>query len=352
MLLVLFNHISAQIVVLSEQNMDDYNNKFYSLINWYDTKNLNVSDNGHLKTLTNNSTNSANNSIEHYDLFGVVKDYPTRANWNYYIPIFNSNIKDDIYWGLEITLYHNGNYDKYQIWINKKFGEYPNDRDFFYMNSITNSWKKETYYPRSDESEISIISRNFEYKFNQSSQVNVSTEINLNGTTLLYLPYYTDKIHSISILVGSQAILNIGKPYYIYPKFGREENYPIVKNFIENERYFSAMNALWEYNPKLPTLEMSETGALLLAYTQIGLEKYSDCINTTNAIIKFAGDFKKQATMIRGIANENLGDFESALSDYYSSGDMDSYNRLRSKSKPQLKKSTINKTYNKPLLKK
>ena len=49
----------------------------------------------------------------------------------------------------------------------------------------------------------------------------------------------------------------------------------------------------------------------------------------------------------------SINDFPtSTISDYYNSGEMESYNRLKAKSKPQLNMTNSNKTYRKPQLKK
>ncbi len=135
-----------------------------------------------------------------------------------------------------------------------------------------------------------------------------------------------------------------------------EKRYSVLKELMIAERFSSAKIEANQWVEK--DGNTTEFNAFVIAYCQLRMGEFNDCIETCTALIDFHGDYFKQAYLFRGLAKESIIDFQDALVDYDNSGEIgvEAYNELIKKinaiNDSQLQKSSKNGNSNKPQLRK
>ena len=273
-----------------------------------------------------------------------IRNLNAEAGYKYFSeenPKLKQNV-DDIYWGFKLNITHNGIDESILIWLKMDSKDFYGRKVQYVSYNINQKGWKETiaqYPDPSYETKLKIISD----KYQKVSGISWGN-IDFFSKFLNPLPYYIDAINSIQVLVGCQADVKIGKGEldlgnymglayeYIYKfKDYLESHYNTLSEFIEAEKFFSAKTEAKKYIQRDGST--TEFNAFNLAFCQLNMEEFNDCIETCNALIIFRGDYLKQAFLFRGIAKEAQGDIKGALSDYINSGSIgeDFYTNLNQK---------------------
>ena len=132
---------------------------------------------------------------------------------------------------------------------------------------------------------------------------------------------YVEELTYIKIMVGTQAFVQLGKPY----AFGEGIYYSIydASDLIEQENYVMAKQKLYKQDN---TYYERPAANLALAYA--ALNELDKALEICEALISFNGETINYAYLLRGLIREEKGQKNAALEDYKRANDMTNYNRL------------------------
>ena len=303
-----------------------------------------------------------------------------KQNWSFSMTLTNLNAEkgysywsqsnpdkkqraDQIYWGILIGYKENGASRTAKVWIKRSnqtydsygYPDYYSDKYIEY-NVDNSGWKKRYLdYPS--------CSPNYAPTFQIDTYSYGNTYIKWGGFSIIDFPSYMEELSYITIMVGTQAKIQIGKPsvsstgvkvenIYMADEYMKQQNYAMVKQklYRSDQTYYEGQ----AYN-------------LAIAYA--ALLEFDQALELCNALIKYNGEVVSYAYGVRGIIREAEGHKIDALDDYFKAGDEENYNRLYNEiyrpkpvqqkkqtqqSKPQTtqqKKSTQTKTTKPPLTK-
>ena len=263
----------------------------------------------------------------------------SKRNWSFSMPITNLNAekgyeyysRDDrnkkqkasqIYWGICIGYKENGKSREVNIWLKRSNAKSTYSRYEDYSSEMYIEYSIDGDVWRTSSKYYPSVLPGSSPKLLISAYESGRTTISWGGLTLTTLPVYMEELTSIIIKVGTQAKIQIGKPYahaagvdeskiYTASEYLEQENYAMVK-----QKLYRADNMYYE----------KQAAALALAYIALG--EYDKSIEMLNALIKFNGESLAYAYYLRGAINENLGNKMAALDDYQKSGEQEEYNRL------------------------
>ena len=272
-------------------------------------------------------------SIEHVCVTRWLNLKPDRKrDWEFSIQISNLNAEygyqywsksnpklkqdaDQIYWGVLIGYKENGISRISKIWI-KRSGLYIS------YSIDGNAWKQ-TYqdYP----SCVPNLAPYFVIRTKTSGQ----TYITLRGNTIVDYPTYIEEIQYITVMVGTQAKVQIGKPSAVGMEIKSEEIYD-ASEYMETENYAMVVRKL--YNAENTYYEQP---AVNLAWAYASTNEIDKALEICEALIKFEGISLNYAHSLRGLIREYKGLKEEALEDYMIANDMTNYNRLQEEIKSE-----------------
>ena len=331
-------YLSAQIKILE-------NVKWEPVIksNWVNNDGLSYSNTVYGDTYYNSDYQDMekSNSIEYktvYQYFNLKPEY--KRDWTFQMRITNLNAEQDflyyskdkpkkkqsaynIYWGVTIGYKENGISRTTAIWIKRS---HPDSHDYLGSgNRISykvdnGSWKTSNgsrLYPSCDPSQAPAFVIDSK-KYNH-------TNISWGELKLCELPVYIEELTYISVMVGSQAKVQIRKPTMVAY---REQAYG-SPNLINWGKYKEAKDDLYREDGMY-----FEVAAMDLAICYINLKEFENAIEMCDALIKFNGEYVAKAYFTRGVAREVLGDFAGALEDYRNVGNEignEYYNNLYSR---------------------
>lgn len=264
------------------------------------------------------------NNIEYktiYQYFNLKPDF--KREWTFHMRISNLNAEqgfqyyskdrpnkkqsaDDIYWGITIGYKENGTSRTTTIWIKRSYPEsnhYIDKGNRISYKVDNGTWKTTSggrlMYPSCEPSRApSFVIDTHTYN---------STSISWGELKLCDLPVYIDELSYISVLVGAQANIQIGKPMMYAPKVQDGS----AAALMEYEMYESAKEYIFREDGMY-----LETNARDLAICYMNLMEFEKAIEICDALIKFRSKHITQAYFTRGAAREILGDYAGALDDY------------------------------------
>ena len=266
------------------------------------------------------------NNIEYktiYQYFNLKPDF--KRDWTFQMRISNLNAEQgfqyyskdrpnkkqsayDIYWGITIGYKENGISRTTTIWIKRSYPEsnhYIDEGNRISYKVDNGTWKNSssgygwTMYPSCEPSRApSFVIHTYTHN---------STSISWGELRLCDLPVYIDELSYISVLVGTQANIQIGKPMMHAPKV-RDNGVP---NHIQYGWYDTGKEYLYREDGMY-----LETNARDLAICYMNLMEFEKAIEICDALIKFRSKHITQAYFTRGAAREILGDYAGALDDY------------------------------------
>ena len=259
---------------------------------------------------------------------------PMPKPWKFVLPISNLNAKENcaysaqstsnlkqnvnqIYWGFNINFKANGKNHNINIRL-KRNGHYIS------YNINGSGWKKEEFYTSvypscelSNSSKLEIIT---------SNEYSIGTTLYWAGYKLTSFDYFMEELNYITVYIGTQAKVQIGKPSARETTASRTNNDIYgAEDLIEKGDYISAKNYL--YNKHGVYYEKKAVN-LTLCYLALG--EFDNCISMCNALIKYKGESLLLAYYLRGVSYEKKGNYEKALVNYQKSSSIgiDDYQRL------------------------
>lgn len=262
------------------------------------------------------------NNIEYKTIYQYFNLKPeSKRDWTFQMRISNLNAEkgyqyyskdnprkkqsaEDIYWGITIGYKENGISRTTSILIKRS---HPDSHDPLGSGnrisySVDNgSWKTSNgsrLYPSCEPSQAPSFVINTK-KYNH-------TNISWGELKLCELPVYIDELSYISVMVGTQAKVQIGKPSI----YAEKEAYGTPYS-MQLGRYKEAKDYLFKEDGVYYEWE-----AMNLAKCYINLMEFVNAIEICDALIKFNGEYIIQAYFTRGVAREVLGDYNGALDDY------------------------------------
>ncbi len=270
---------------------------------------------------------------------------PMPKPWKFVLPISNLNAKENcyysaqstpnlkqpanqIYWGFNINFKANGKNHNIYIWLKRK-GHY------IAYNVNGSGWKSEEFYTSvypscelSNTSKLEIVT---------SNEYNIRTTITWAGYQLTSFDYFIEELNYITVYIGTQAKVQIGKPSASETTISRTNNNIYgAEDLIERGEYIKAKNYLYH---KDGVYYEKQAVSLTLCYLALG--EFDNCISMCNALIKYKGESLLLAYYLRGASYEKKGNYEKALDNYQKSSSIgiDDYRRLYNEVN-SLKKST------------
>ena len=263
------------------------------------------------------------NNIEYktiYQYFNLKPDF--KRDWTFQMKIsnlnaekgFQYNSKDrpkkkqsayNIYWGITIGYKENGNSRTSTMWIKRG---HPNNHDYIGGENRINykvdngSWQTSSawiMYPSCEPSQAPyfVIDTHGNH-----------TNISWGELKLCELPVYIDELSYISVMVGAQANIQVGKPTMFSP----QESVSAYWYWnMKNGDYDSAKKFLFKDDGVYYEIEAKD-----LAICYMNLMEFEKAIEICDALIKFNGKYIAEAYFTRGAAREILGDYAGALDDY------------------------------------
>ena len=260
-------------------------------------------------------------------------------DWSLSLPITNLNAEkgysywaksspskkqkaSQIYWAIVIGYKENGNNRSTNIWLKRSNEEYYSSgyeaygsEQYISYSVDGGSWKEcVNSYPSCAPNKsptFCIETKTYGY-----------TSISWGGVTITDFSSYLQELTYIQILVGTQAKIQIGRPY-AYGSGVNANNIYDASDLIQQENYLAAKNKLYRTNNLY-----YEKPAYNLAFCYLALGEFDKSIEMCNALIKYNGENVSFAYAIRGFAREGMGQKLDALDDYQRAGATDEYNRL------------------------
>lgn len=280
------------------------------------------------------------NIIIKKDFWNYYKIGPVlKRDWTFELPIFNVNSarntnyfaydkrkkqpSSQIYWGFTIGYQTNGKEKQTTIWIkrsNKKYSTYGEtyDSEKYISYRVDDGEWRDSYsdYPSNSVDLKLIIDIHTSY-----------TNISWAGLNLKVLPEYIEKINYLSIHVGCLASIQVGAAKAFSSEYASPD---CGMYYVSNQQYSQGIEQLENSQHNY-----YECQALTLAHCYLGTRNFSKVIEFCNALINYDSYSKKEAYLIRGIANEYLGYYSQAQADYNNAQSYSDYDRVTGKIKSQ-----------------
>ncbi len=267
---------------------------------------------------------------------------PDRArNWKFTMPITNLHAErdkeyaaenrpklrqrsDQIFWGITIGFKENGVSRTTQIWLKRSAREYYStgyealgSAELISYNVDNSGWQTTTYmnrYPSCEPNQAPVLeidTRSYGHTYIKWGEFFTITDFSK----------YIEELTYIKIMVGTQAFVQLGKPY----AFGEGIYYSIydASDLIEQENYVMAKQKLYKQDN---TYYERPAANLALAYA--ALNELDKALEICEALISFNGETINYAYLLRGLIREEKGQKNAALEDYKRANDMTNYNRL------------------------
>lgn len=312
----------------------------------------------------NMSKSSSIDKMSVYRYFYLRPD--TKRNWSFSIPITNLNAEkghaysaknspnlkqnaEQIYWAIVVGYKENGIARTFRVWIKRSDIEYTysgyeayGSAQYIEYNTDNNGWKKSyTYYPD--------CSPNRAPSFSICTYSYGHTDIKWGQFSITDFPAYIEELTYIQLEVGTQAKIQVGKPY-AYGEGVNERNIYTAADYMEQENYAMVRQKLYRADGNY-----YEKQAVNLAFAYLLLDETDKALELCNALIQYNGESVQYAYSWRGIIAESKGLKLAALDDYQKANDYDNYTRLyneiyKPKAKQQNRQSNINNNSNKPAL--
>lgn len=283
---------------------------------------------------------SKSNNIEHKSVTRWFNLKPNnKRRWSFYMSLTNLNAErgysywatsqpnrkqnaEQIYWGIRIGYKENGISRTSQVWLkrsNKKYDSYGYEAYGSAQNisySIDNNGWKESfnYYPSCSQSSAPV--------FSIETYPHGSTFIKWGNMDITNFPVYMEELSYITIMIGTQAKVQIGKPE-AYGSGVNTNNIYDASEYIQQENYVMAKEKLYRSDQTY-----YERPAINLALSYAMLNELDKALELTNALIKYKGEFIQYVYALRGLIKEEQGKKLEALDDFQKAGDAENYNRL------------------------
>lgn len=283
---------------------------------------------------------STSQEIQHKDIYRYFYLRPdSKRDWKFTLPIINLSAKkghsywatstpnnkqksSQIYWGISIGFKVDGAEKNVYFWLKrsaKKYDSYGNESygsEKYISYSVANGDWEVSYidYPSCDPSSTTSL----EIKTNTYGR----TSISWGGFMITSFSSYVEEITYIEVMVGTQADIQIGKPY-AYASGVDEENIYVAADYMAQENYAMVKQKLYRADQSY-----YEGQAVNLSLAYVMLDEVDSAMELCNALIKYNGESLQYAYFLRGLLNENKGKKLDALEDYQKAGDQENYNRL------------------------
>lgn len=283
---------------------------------------------------------SKSNNIEHKSVTRWFNLKPNnKRSWSFSMSLTNLNAErgysywatsqpnrkqnaEQIYWGIRIGYKENGISRTSQVWLkrsNKKYDSYGYETYGSAQNisySIDNNgWKESSdYYPSCSQSSAPV--------FSIETYLGGSTFIKWGNMYITNFPVYMEELSYITIMIGTQAKIQIGKPK-AYGSGVNKDNIYDASEYIQQENYVMAKEKLYRADQTY-----YERPAINLALSYAMLNELDKALELTNALIKYKGEFIQYVYALRGLIKEEQGKKLEALDDFQKAGDAENYNRL------------------------